>query len=80
MPSCIKEKKQALVFSCDHFNECKGQYKMKIAISAQQPSADSVIDPRFGRAKFIIVFDNDQNTFAALSNEQSLQAAQGAGI
>lgn len=53
---------------------------MKIAITAQGASSDSPVDMRFGRAKFIVVYDTDNSTYAAMDNEQNLQAAQGAGI
>jgi predicted Fe-Mo cluster-binding NifX family protein len=53
---------------------------MKIAISAQGPSSTSPVDMRFGRAKFFVVYDTDHGTYAAMDNEQNLQAAQGAGI
>ena len=53
---------------------------MKIAITAQQNNMDSPIDPRFGRACWFIVYDTETDEFTASSNEQNLNAAQGAGI
>lgn len=53
---------------------------MKIAITAQQDNQQALIDPRFGRAKFFILYDTDTKEFTAYSNEQNLNAAQGAGI
>jgi predicted Fe-Mo cluster-binding NifX family protein len=64
----------------NYFKENKGKQKMKIALSAQEPSMDSIVDPRFGRAKFFIVFDTEHDTFEALDNEQNLLSGQGAGI
>lgn len=53
---------------------------MKIAITAQgQTSADS-LDQRFGRAKWIIIFDSETGAYDAHGNELNLSAAQGAGI
>jgi len=53
---------------------------MKIAVTAQGPDMESAVDPRFGRAKYFLVVDTGSGEFAAHSNEQSLHAAQGAGI
>jgi len=53
---------------------------MKIAISSQGTGLDSAVDMRFGRASCFILYDTDDNTFLSVSNEQNLQAAQGAGI
>lgn len=41
---------------------------------------DSAVDPRFGRAKNLILYDMDTAAFEVVGNEQNLQAAQGAGI
>ena len=53
---------------------------MKIAITSQGSELDSELDSRFGRTKNFIIFDNETKEFAAISNEQNLNAAQGAGI
>ena len=53
---------------------------MKVAITAQGPSLDSQVDPRFGRAKHFIVLDIDSNEFSVHDNTQNMQAVQGAGI
>jgi predicted Fe-Mo cluster-binding NifX family protein len=53
---------------------------MKIAVSAEKPNTDSSVDPRFGRAKFFMVFDDEDGTWEAFDNNQNLQASQGAGI
>jgi predicted Fe-Mo cluster-binding NifX family protein len=53
---------------------------MKIAITAQGSLSTIPVDMRFGRAKFFVVYDTDHGTYAAMDNEQNLQAAQGAGI
>jgi len=54
--------------------------KMLIAITAQDETPDSVIDPRFGRAARFVLYDDATDTYAAHDNTQNLQAAQGAGI
>ena len=53
---------------------------MKVAITSQGVGAESEIDPRFGRAKFFIVVDTETNEMSVATNDQNLNAAQGAGI
>ncbi len=53
---------------------------MKIAVSAQENNPDSLIDTRFGRAKYFVVYDDETGNWDAIDNVQNLQAAQGAGI
>ena len=53
---------------------------MKVVITAQENELSSEIDLRFGRAKWLIVFDTETSDFQAHDNEVNLNAAQGAGI
>lgn len=53
---------------------------MKIAVTSTGQDLDSKVDPRFGRAKWFIVVDTETNQVQAISNEQNLNAGQGAGI
>jgi len=53
---------------------------MKIAITAQGKELSSEIDLRFGRAKWLIVFDTESGDFQAHDNTVNLNAVQGAGI
>ena len=53
---------------------------MKVAITAQVGSMDSMVDPRFGRARFFVVCDTEADGFEVVDNQQNLNAAQGAGI
>ncbi|MCL6549106.1 MAG: hypothetical protein K6T30_09390, partial [Alicyclobacillus sp.] len=53
---------------------------MKIAVTSQGREAESAVDPRFGRCKFFMVFDEATGKYTVLANEQNLQSAQGAGI
>lgn len=53
---------------------------MKIALSAAGKNNTDMVDQRFGRASFLVVYDTDTDTFTAFDNEQNLNAAQGAGI
>jgi len=53
---------------------------MKIAVSAQGTDMTSHVDPRFGRAKNIIVVDTETGAHEAHDNTLNLNAMQGAGI
>jgi len=53
---------------------------VKIAVSSRAGSLDSALDPRFGRAAHFIVYDTETASYEAISNEESVDAAQGAGI
>jgi predicted Fe-Mo cluster-binding NifX family protein len=53
---------------------------MKIAVTAQGESLESLVDPRFGRAKYFIIYDIETGKFTAKNNTQNLNASQGAGI
>jgi predicted Fe-Mo cluster-binding NifX family protein len=53
---------------------------MKVAVTAQEKELGGQIDPRFGRAKFLIVVDTDTDGFEIHDNTVNLNATQGAGI
>jgi predicted Fe-Mo cluster-binding NifX family protein len=53
---------------------------MKVAITSQGNELSSEIDPRFGRAKWLIFVDTDEGDFKAYDNVLNLNAVQGAGI
>ncbi len=53
---------------------------MKIAISSQGTTLDSMVDPRFGRAKGFLVYDVETKAVEYASNDQNLNIPQGAGI
>ena len=53
---------------------------MKVAVTAQGPEPASMIDTRFGRAKWIIVADTQTGQFQAHDNKVNINLAQGAGI
>lgn len=53
---------------------------MKVAISARGKNLESPVDMRFGRCKWFIVADTESSDYRAVSNNQNLNAAQGAGI
>lgn len=53
---------------------------MKIAITSQEPSSASLIDPRFGRAPWLMIYDPTENTWKSIDNSEGVDAAHGAGI
>jgi predicted Fe-Mo cluster-binding NifX family protein len=53
---------------------------MKLAVTSQGDKLESPLDQRFGRAKWIIVFDTETGNWQAHGNEVNLTAIQGAGI
>lgn len=53
---------------------------MRIAISSTGNQMDSILDPRFGRAAYFIIWDAETMEFEAVENTQNLNLAQGAGI
>ena len=53
---------------------------MKLAITASGESPDSLLDMRFGRAAYFIVFTLPEGTHEAFKNDCKLNAVQGAGI
>ena len=53
---------------------------MKIAITAKGTDLDSEVDPRFGRAAYIIIVDTKTLDFKVLDNSENVNALKGAGI
>lgn len=53
---------------------------MKIAITSKGADLDSEVDPRFGRAAYILVVDSETLDFEALNNKSNVNALKGAGI
>ena len=53
---------------------------MRIVVTAQGPGLDSPADPRFGRARYLVLIDTDTDEHSAVDNELNLNAPQGAGI
>lgn len=53
---------------------------MKVAVSCTGRDLDAQVDPRFGRAAYFLFVDTETLAFEAVSNNQNLQAAQGAGV
>ena len=53
---------------------------MRIAIASQGRELSSKIEPRFGRAMYIIVHDTERNTLDVLDNHETAQLSGGAGV
>lgn len=53
---------------------------MKIAITSTGKDLDAQVDPRFGRAAYIIVVDTDTLDFEVIDNGENKNAFKGAGI
>ncbi|HSA32470.1 MAG TPA: NifB/NifX family molybdenum-iron cluster-binding protein [bacterium] len=53
---------------------------MKIACTTTGNDLQSPVDPRFGRAQKLLIFDTDTDTFTVIDNAGGVAAAQGAGI
>ena len=45
---------------------------MKIAITAKGADLDSEVDPRFGRAAYILIVDSETLDFEALDNKENI--------
>jgi predicted Fe-Mo cluster-binding NifX family protein len=53
---------------------------MKIAITSEGKNLESLVDPRFGRAKHFAIANIDTGECSFHDNEKNLNAPQGAGI
>ncbi len=53
---------------------------MKIAVSSQDSSLDSLVDPRFGRTSGFVLYDTETGHTSLLNNSNQQGLAQGAGI
>jgi predicted Fe-Mo cluster-binding NifX family protein len=53
---------------------------MKICITSRGPELSSEVDPRFGRARFFIIYDDESEEWEAVDNQQNVNAAGGAGV
>lgn len=53
---------------------------MKIAVTSKGPDLDAQVDPRFGRAQYILIVDSGTLDFEALDNSENVNSFKGAGI
>ncbi|TSA27609.1 MAG: dinitrogenase iron-molybdenum cofactor biosynthesis protein [Bacteroidetes bacterium] len=52
---------------------------MKIALTASGKTWDSMIDPRFGRTEFIVIYDEETQQLTVIDNSEVKNEAHGAG-
>ena len=53
---------------------------MKVAVTAQGTELSSPVDPRFGRARYIIIVDSETMAFEVVDNADNANSFKGAGI
>jgi predicted Fe-Mo cluster-binding NifX family protein len=53
---------------------------MLIAVTSKGRGLDSEVDPRFGRAPYILIVDSSNFDARALDNSENVNALKGAGI
>jgi len=53
---------------------------MKIAVTSTGKDLESPMDPRFGRAAYILIVDTDTLDVEVLDNTENVNAFKGAGI
>lgn len=53
---------------------------MKIAVTSKGVNLESEVDPRFGRAAYILIVDTDTMAVDVLDNTENINAFKGAGI
>jgi len=53
---------------------------MKIAVSASENRLEGFLEQRFGRARWFLIYNLDDDTHEFIENIQQLNAPQGAGI
>lgn len=53
---------------------------MKIAVTSKGTGLDSEVDPRFGRAPYLLIIDAESMELEALNNSSNVNAFKGAGI
>ncbi len=53
---------------------------MKICFTSAGPDLSSEVDPRFGRARYFIIYDDETQQHEVVDNEQNVNAAGGAGV
>lgn len=53
---------------------------MKIAVTSKGPSPEANLDPRFGRAAYILIMDTESGSIEVIDNQVNANAFKGAGI
>jgi predicted Fe-Mo cluster-binding NifX family protein len=53
---------------------------MKVAVTSKGKDLDAPVDPRFGRAAFILIVDTEDDSIEVVDNSDNVNAFKGAGI
>jgi predicted Fe-Mo cluster-binding NifX family protein len=53
---------------------------MKIAVTSMGTDLDAELDPRFGRAQYVLILDSDGTVLEVIDNSANRNAMRGAGI
>ncbi|NLL18299.1 MAG: dinitrogenase iron-molybdenum cofactor biosynthesis protein [Clostridia bacterium] len=53
---------------------------MKIAVSALEAGLSAPVDPQFGRAKWLVIYDTETQSVESIDNSANMSLTQGAGI
>ena len=53
---------------------------MKLVISSTGTRVTDRVDPRFGRARYLVLYDTASESFVVQDNSAQAEAAQGAGV
>lgn len=53
---------------------------MLVAVTAKGTHLADAVDPRFGRAPYILIVDSETMNYEALNNSENVNAFKGAGI
>lgn len=53
---------------------------MKVAVTSTGQHISDDVDPRFGRAAYILIVDSETMNFEVVDNQKNVQAFKGAGI
>jgi predicted Fe-Mo cluster-binding NifX family protein len=64
----------------DDCNRGKQGGVMKLAVTSKGDQLGSAVDPRFGRAPYIVIVDTDTMDFDVVDNRKNADALRGAGI
>ncbi|MEA3297138.1 MAG: NifB/NifX family molybdenum-iron cluster-binding protein [candidate division Zixibacteria bacterium] len=53
---------------------------MRIAVASDGKELSSKVDPRFGRARYIVIHDTGKSELEVLDNQEASQLSGGAGV
>jgi predicted Fe-Mo cluster-binding NifX family protein len=56
------------------------EFPMKLAVTSTAPDINAPIDPRFGRASYVLIIDSETLDYQVLDNANNQNKLKGAGI